>query len=141
MFAASADYTAISGLDADLILVLDAAHREVCFEVNITDDSRYEGPVLETFQVILTPLTRTLTDVENVVVNPAVSVVGIRDNDRMLFVAFEETVLVVDEDVGTLLLCAAIVASNDEEFEDEFAARVRVLPGASTAGELSLICK
>ena len=135
LFAASADYTPISAVNAELILMLNSTSRAICFEVSITDDARFEGSIPETFEVILTPLSRGLTDVQDVIVEPAVAVVRIQDNDGMVFVGFEESTVEVEEDAGGVELCAVVVMDTGRRIEQGFGVRVNVLPDRSTAGK------
>ena len=128
------DYVVISSIDQDLILPMNASARATCFEVIINDDIRFEGMQHEIFEVLLTPLHRAVTDLQRITANPAVAVISIRDNEGMIFVGFEQDIVRVAEDVGTLDACVELMMDNGSRLEDGFGVRVVVLNERSSAG-------
>ena len=134
MFAASADFTPISAVSADVILVLNSTEREACFDVGIIDDDTFEER--EMFEVFLTSLYGDRTDVEDVFVEPSRAVVAIIDNDVQVFVGFEEVMVVVREDVTVVTLCAVVDITGKNQTIEGFTVRVNVLFGGGADGKM-----
>lgn len=116
------------------MLSMSATARNSCFEVNITDDNRFEGRQPESFEVRLAPLSRAVTDLQGIRVEPSVAMISILDNDNMIFIGFEQDVENVSEVAGMLQACVGLLMDDGGKIEEEFGVRVVLLSDRSSAG-------
>ena len=103
VYTGPSDYTPISAVNSDIVLVFNNASRRNCFLVTITEDSIFEE--LERFTVQLTP--RVVNAPRRVSLFPSAASIAIIDNENLTRVGFEEESLSqrVPVNEGKVSLC------------------------------------
>lgn len=118
------------------MLEFDVLNRDACFQIQITDDSTFEGETPETFEMELTILAGQAEDLQGVLADPSVVLVSIIDNEQVLLVGFEQGLFQADESVGVVEVCVGFLdLSPDEPIEIEFGLQVLLNNSGTTAGE------
>ena len=108
--------------------------------MTIADDGLFEGLQPETFEVLLTPLSQALTDLQRVTADPAVAEISIHDSDNIINVGFVPNTVEVTEGIGTLDACVELLIEDDIQLEVGFGVRVVVLSERSSAGRFIILC-
>ena len=111
--AGPSDYTPISAVDRDIVLVFNNSTRRVCFRVTILNDTLFEGP--EVFTVQLTPQVISIGSSQGVSLSPSIATITIVDDQLGLTVGFDDSSLsrTVQETVGNISLCVRVFGEGD----------------------------
>ena len=128
--AGPADYTPISAVDRDTVLLFDNSTRRACFRVEILEDMIFEGQ--EFFTVQLTPQILFIGTSQGVSLSPSTATITIVAQP-IFTVGFGDDSLrrSVREDVGNVTLCVEIFGEG--ELATDFGVNVDI-GGDGTAG-------
>ena len=107
------DYTPISAINRDIVLMFNNSARRSCFNVTILDDMLFEGN--EVFTVQLTPQIISIGTSQGVSLSPSIATITIIDDQLALTVGFEDSSLslIVQETVGNISLCVRVFGEGD----------------------------
>ena len=112
-YVGPSDYTPISAIDRDVVLVFNNSTRRACFRVTVLNDTLFEGT--EIFTVQLTPQIISIGTSQGISLSPSVATITIVDTQRELTVGFEDGSLsrMVQETVGNVSLCVRVFGEAD----------------------------
>lgn len=129
------DYVPISAVDRDVVLTFNNATRRACFNVEIVEDSIFEGDEQFTVQLTIDAVDFDGTP-QSISLSPATATVTIVETDPPLSVGFEEDSLDrrVLQNAGTTSLCVVVVGNR--EITTNFS--VSIVFSGGTAGEWAL---
>lgn len=134
LYIGPSDYSPISAVDMDVVLVFNNLTRRDCFSVTIVEDGLFEGQ--EVFTAQLTPQVVFLGTPQGISLFPSIATVTIVDNDDVLTVGFEDDSLSrsVLENVGTVVLCVGVFGQG--EVTTSFSVNIDI--GSGTAGKYDI---